>query len=658
MAQHSDAVFEESYISFCLQWVNPATRWQHHDSLRREWASMSFMQQQDTLPQIEQLQDALQARGYHERAIVRLQDQLTRLPPDSNEDRLNLLDQMDDEVNRSIGQSSRLLAMIDVLQTDFADLREWSHPLHLFTQAIGSWQVAVQNMIIQTKEDSKRSRAELHSLKRNTPGRKVEYIDMQRVHSLETQAIHEASRLPTIPNPSIPPIFQHAWNNRSLDCRWECRILKENIGGINAGIDLMYGINEHGTIITRAVQKRLDPANPPVDPREWCGDLEYGYSEPILKEYATQVVAAEAQGARFVLRPLREPVNWGGNDWRLYLEYAPHGDLDAVVNAHFGTGTQVPEAFLWMLFQSLIETALILKNGVLSGKSPDIWREIVHRDWKPANVVLALSESGHFPQYPRPRVADFGFAIFTDENDPLNPDYWIGDGTPGYFPPEGTSYIDPEMDKPVDDWKMLSPCNVWGIGMIMYTLMTQRVIDNETQPEYAVPIRSRNDDNAVLEDLDQMEDMFNREIGIQNLEPQFLQPQDNINITTLTTTAPTTPSLDPELFGYKLSGHITGTYDPNLCDTVQNCLNFHPDDRPTVEQLKYFIDETFRLNPTLGLLNSGGSSECAHELLSRPERERYRIGIVWGAVGDNSEDSKDSEEEEEKKDLDHEIDKY
>lgn len=60
------------------------------------------------------------------------------------------------------------------------------------------------------------------------------------------------------------------------------KTLKESTGGQSEGIDFMYGINEHGTIITRAVQKRLYPSDPRIDLRDWVEDVEHGSTEPML----------------------------------------------------------------------------------------------------------------------------------------------------------------------------------------------------------------------------------------------------------------------------------------------------------------------------------------------------------------------------------------
>lgn len=436
---------------------------------------MSTDGQNVVLEQISQMRGAAGHRTEYENAIAAQVYDLNRPPKNAHAARLQLLDNLDDWAIGSREQIQRLLAMLGVLKTD---LQQWSFPPLAFIACVDSWRL-VANQWSQPQKHHQARRDELHKLLRNTPGRKVEAEELTGVDELFDEAARQASQHPTIPNPSTPPLFRYIEDSQDVNIRWELKYFNDK-GGQNSGVALMCGVDQHGTIITRAVQKRIRPRRMD-DPRDWVGDLVSGDTLPVLKEYATQVVASEANDARFILKTLAEPADSGNGEHRLYLEYAPHGDLDTVVDAHMGQGTKVPEAFAWLLFQALIESALILKKGVLHGAAPDDWRQIVHRDWKLGNVVLGLKADDHFPQYPRPRVSDFGFAIFTGEDDPLNPNFWVGDGTNGWYPPEGMKYIDSETGKVVDNWKMLSACNVWGIGIVMYGIMTQRWLNEWTQ---------------------------------------------------------------------------------------------------------------------------------------------------------------------------------
>lgn len=93
------------------------------------------------------------------------------------------------------------------------------------------------------------------------------------------------------------------------------------------------------------------------------------------------------------------------NSWLMQSRFAPHGDLWELGNNHREANEWVPEDFLWLLFQMLIESALLMKNGSLAGSGPSDWQLIIHRDMKPENIVLDLPVKGHFPMYPRPKYA-------------------------------------------------------------------------------------------------------------------------------------------------------------------------------------------------------------------------------------------------------------
>ncbi len=96
---------------------------------------------------------------------------------------------------------------------------------------------------------------------------------------------------------------------------------------------------------------------------------------------------------------------------------------------------EIPEPTLWSIFSNLVDACLLLQyGGVVEDDVVEGWTPIVHRDLHHGNVLLddPLPEAP-FPSYPRAVLTDFGLAIRTNTDDPLNPmayndcvglDYW------------------------------------------------------------------------------------------------------------------------------------------------------------------------------------------------------------------------------------------
>lgn len=101
-----------------------------------------------------------------------------------------------------------------------ADLDELINPPCLFRKILNIWAEAAESIIDQSKDEYMVREAELHALKRITPGRKIKYNSTNETAALQDEAIRQANRLPTVPNPSIPPRFTRIWNDQ-VNCHWE-----------------------------------------------------------------------------------------------------------------------------------------------------------------------------------------------------------------------------------------------------------------------------------------------------------------------------------------------------------------------------------------------------------------------------------------------------
>jgi serine/threonine protein kinase len=123
---------------------------------------------------------------------------------------------------------------------------------------------------------------------------------------------------------------------------------------------------------------------------------------------------------------------------RFYLEYAPYGDLYKLMYSYRAWDTYLPEEFLWHIFCSFANAAVLMETGPfthLEDREPIQW-SIIHFDIKPDNIFLGRRDERAMPaDFPAIKVADFGLADLTGQDDHNNPSVFQGKGTPGYIPP-------------------------------------------------------------------------------------------------------------------------------------------------------------------------------------------------------------------------------
>lgn len=436
-------------------------------------------------------------------------------------------------------------------------------------------------------------REKLYPAKRKTPGRKQDdgAVPEEEFDEYKDRSEARATIIPTLP-PIIFPLGDMA------AVHWTCVDRIGQVGGQNIGVDILLGVDASGRIVERKVRKHISMVDEWKTPKFWHGDFEGDPDELYPREYLAQRLMSQKE-ARFVVKAVGRP-RYDGIDEvvQIYMEYALHGDLDDALRLHQAVNTKMPEAFLWLLLQALVETVYIMKYGYLKDgqKKPQNWLEIVHRDLKPGNVFLDQRDPGHFPMYPRPKVADYGLCLLTNADDPCNPKVTTGGGTPGYQPPETIRFIDPVNEKRVDDHnQILSPCNVWGIGAILYALMTLQSLDDAPPPEHQLPY----------------------------------------------CTTATAPDFGP--FTYAVAGDVTkkwgaGAYTKPLIDIVQTCLDFDPEKRGSIETWKETIKDQINRYPYYRL-NAGQrvGDDVTPKLRTLEERAAYRDQMVCPPVWRDSE---------------------
>ena len=134
--------------------------------------------------------------------------------------------------------------------------------------------------------------------------------------------------------------------------------------------------------------------------------------------------------------------------------------------------------------------------------------EIVHRDIKPENgeqslvsiapdhtnpgrvVFLGIEDLNGFPFYPTAKLGDYGLAVKTNLSDQNNPWRLTGAGTRRYLAPEQKARRQRPIAHQRDD-RLSSHTNIWGIGAVMYELLTLHSVQRALFPHEVDPAGTR-----------------------------------------------------------------------------------------------------------------------------------------------------------------------
>ncbi|KAF2768835.1 kinase-like protein [Teratosphaeria nubilosa] len=333
------------------------------------------------------------------------------------------------------------------------------------------------------------------------------------------------------------PPFQHRLNTPG---NW---VFVRELGGGMAKAALWCDIDpENGRILRRMVRKDT-PYSQSMwqSPTWWQGPL----SNRAPKEYYIQTLLNRRDERARIAQVFAYEVDETRMVSRLYMPYCIYGDLSSFSKNYARIGEDIPEPFMWWVFETLVDAALVMQHG---GNSPSdaqhrdrhvAWQQIVHNDLKPENIFLdaAYESTPGYKRYPSSLVADFGIAAFQAEDDPMNPQKTRSGGTNGYKAPEQIDFkrIDPDIASAVDQWKLSSHTNVWGIGAIMAALATKQSFQQGSESQY---IRG-----GVLIP------------GWRTVSPRQLRVSDELH------------------------------------EAILQCLRTRPSERPTLEQLKTHIHD-------------------------------------------------------------------
>ncbi|KAK4628221.1 uncharacterized protein CLAFUR5_11738 [Fulvia fulva] len=326
--------------------------------------------------------------------------------------------------------------------------------------ALGRWLTEYNTRLQDAVQSKYEVKDEFDDAVRVCPGRKVPW-PMSKLHpqvrdQIQRVAIEEVKKIPAFE--PLPSVFDDT-------IKWAP--VHHFQGGMSKAT-LMVGVDS----TTRMIKMRMVRKDTLQSDRQWGnvkfwrGDLRNGHNM-LPTEYVSHRLVGGAPGSRFVPKILADvELNPHQLSYHMMMEFAANGDLWDVFDAHRKARIAVPELFLWLVFQALIEAAVVMKRG---NSDQDVasradWMEIVHCDLKPRNVFLDLPHEEHFKLYPRPKLGDFGCAFLTTPKDTVNPLLWChGGGTRGFLAPEQDAHADGVTGKLVDDFPLISHTNVWGI---------------------------------------------------------------------------------------------------------------------------------------------------------------------------------------------------
>ncbi|KAH0354943.1 hypothetical protein KCU83_g2501, partial [Aureobasidium melanogenum] len=311
-------------------------------------------------------------------------------------------------------------------------------------------------------------------------------------------------------------------------------------------------------ILDRIIVKQVHPgATRYDDPSNWKDGVVGG--EPRECAMANAVWAALSDAHK---KHVLECLGWGDCKgeprwrYRLYFEYSAHGDLSTIIRGQkrelVRTGQKrkadddevlLPEPFIWYLFKSLAEVICAM-NVAGDGQG------MIHGDMQVSNVFFSHPDGEMFALYPTPKLADFGSSrSLADPGVKNRGDVVRRDACCMLFAPPELAKINDGVVWEVRDGPNTSlskKTNIWQVGMLIACCMRLNTYLPETNWR---GIASSHWEAPEAEQL-----RFRGTKGRRQLRRRHLV-------------------------------HENSRYSNPLINTVERCLRFDPNERPTPETL-------------------------------------------------------------------------
>ncbi|KAF1344711.1 hypothetical protein BDV97DRAFT_362285 [Delphinella strobiligena] len=258
----------------------------------------------------------------------------------------------------------------------------------------------------------------------------------------------------------------------------------------------------------------------------------------------------------------------------MYMDYADGGDLLHIIRLYTKDppeSGQVPEPYLWFTLYHLM-LACKRMDDITIGKPG----EVIHQDIKFNNVFLDKPDPLWFPQFPIPKMGDWGSAQFTFEGDDRNPMDWRGNDplTRGWQPPDYRRSAIPK--------KLTSSINVWQSAMIIRVLMQAQLTRFAEYVTGPAPAKGFDGDTTFANyDMD-------------------------------------VPVMDS----------FNGEYSQDLMDIISRCLSDKVDYRYKPQQVIDYIADNFD-RFFQGAEDPGVVSNGQHQVLGATMKDHYKPGMIY-----------------------------